>query len=98
MTEDNSRFRVNARFDRVGEEQVRYIVEHTGMTVSDVLKQSVAQMYERVRQKHRTPYEIMQEMGVIGAYDSGDPTGSSRVKEIVAEVLAKKFAHHGNTR
>jgi hypothetical protein len=38
---------VNARFDRVAEEQARYIVEHTGMTASDVLKQSVAEMYDR---------------------------------------------------
>ena len=98
MTEDNGRFRVNARFDRVGEEQVRYIVEHTGMTVSDVLKQSVAELYDRVRQKHRTPYEIMQEMGVIGEFAGSDPEGSTRVKEVVADVLRKKFAHHGNTR
>jgi hypothetical protein len=89
MTTD--RFRVNARFDRVAEEQVRYIVEHTGLTVSEVLKQSVAQYYERLRQERRTPYEIMQEMGVIGAFAGGDPNASSRIKEIVAEAIAKKL-------
>jgi hypothetical protein len=89
MTTD--RFRVNARFDRVAEEQVRFIVEHTGLTVSEVLKQSVAQYYERLRQERCTPYEIMQEMGVIGAFAGGDPNASSRIKEIVAEAIAKKL-------
>jgi antitoxin component of RelBE/YafQ-DinJ toxin-antitoxin module len=89
MTSD--RFRVNARFDRVAEEQVRYIVEHTGMTVSDVLKQSVTELYARVRRERHTPFEIMQEMGVIGAYSGGDPDGSTKVKEIVTAVLERKF-------
>jgi uncharacterized protein len=91
MTTD--RFRVNARFDHVAEEQVRYIVEHTGMSVSDVLKQSVAELYERLRREHRTPFEIMQEMGVIGAYRGSDPDGSTKVKEVVAEVLTRKFGY-----
>lgn len=89
MTTD--KFRVNARFDRVAEEQMRYIVEHTGMSVSEALKQSVAQYYERLRQEHRTPYEIMQELGVIGAYDGGDPDASIKVKEFVTEALKRKF-------
>lgn len=84
-------FRVNARFDQVAEEQVRYIVEQTGMSVSDVLKHSVAQYYEWLRQERRTPFEIMQEMGVIGAYDGGDPDASIRVKETAAQALARKF-------
>lgn len=89
MTTD--RFRVNARFDHVAEEQVRYIVEHTGMSISDVLKQSVAELYGRLRRERRTPFEIMQEMGVIGAYQGNDPDGSTKVKEVVAEVLSRKF-------
>jgi hypothetical protein len=89
MTKDT--FRVNARFDRVAEEQVRYIVEHTGMTVSDVLKQSVTEMYDRVRQKHRSPYEIMKEMGVIGMVSGNDPAISAKVKEIFAEAIERKL-------
>lgn len=89
MTKDP--FRVNARFDRVAEEQVRYIVEHTGMSVSDVLKKAVAEFYERLRQERRTPFEIMQDLGVIGAYDGGDPDASARVKETVSGALQRKF-------
>lgn len=89
MTEDI--FRVNARFDRVAEAQVRYIVEHTGMSVSDVLKRSVAEYYERLRKERATPFEIMQRTGVIGAYDGGDPDASVKVKQTVAQALARKF-------
>jgi hypothetical protein len=85
------RFRVNARFDRVAEEQVRYIVEQTGMSVSDVLKQSVAQYYERLRKERAAPFEVMRELGVIGAYESGDPDASVTVKETVGRALERKF-------
>jgi hypothetical protein len=85
------RFRVNARFDRVAEEQVRYIVEQTGMSVSDVLKHSVAQYYERLRQQHANPFQVMQELGVIGAYDGGNPDASIQVKQTVAQALEAKF-------
>jgi hypothetical protein len=89
MTTD--RFRVNARFDSVAEDQMRYIVEHTGMSLSEVLKQSVAQYYERLRRERRTPYELMQDLGVIGAHDGGDPDASVKVKETVSGVLKRKL-------
>ncbi len=89
MTKDP--FRVNARFDRVAEEQMRYIVEHTGMSVSDVLKKAVADFHERLRQERRTPFEIMQDLGVIGAYDGGDPDASTKVKDTVSGALRRKL-------
>lgn len=84
-------FRVNARFDHEAEEQVRYIVEHTGMTISEVLKQAVAEYYQRLRRERRTPFEIMQEMGVIGEFAGGDPDASTRIRETVTEAIERKL-------
>ncbi|MBV2208499.1 MAG: hypothetical protein KUL77_02920 [Thermomonas sp.] len=92
MTESNDPLRVNARFDRVAEERLRYIVEHTGMNVSDVLKESVAQLYARLRAEHAAPFEAAQALGLVGGFAGGDPNASENVKQVVAEALRSKLS------
>ena len=41
--------RVNARFEDEAEQQLNYLVEATGLGVSEVLRASVQQYYEQVR-------------------------------------------------
>jgi hypothetical protein len=60
------------------------------MNVSEVLKQSVAEMHERLRAERATPFEAVRSLGLVGAYAGGDPDASSRVKETVAATVAKK--------
>lgn len=91
MTDTKSLLRVNARFDHVAEERLRYIVEHTGMNVSDALKESVAQFYARLRAEHATPFETMQALGLVGAWAGGDPDASESVKQVVADALQRKL-------
>ena len=91
MTVTRHLLRVNARFDHVDEEHLRYIVEHTGMNVSDVLKESVAQFYARLRAEHAAPFEAMQALGLVGAWSGGDPDASENVKQVVADALDRKL-------
>ncbi|MFT4099421.1 MAG: hypothetical protein QM674_00005, partial [Burkholderiaceae bacterium] len=90
MTDAKTLLRVNARFDHVAEEHLRYIVEHTGMNVSDALKESVAQFYARLRAERAAPFETMQSLGLVGAWAGGDPDASESVKQVVADVLQRK--------
>lgn len=91
MTNSRDPLRVNARFDRVAEERLRYIVEHTGMNVSEVLKESVAQFYARLRAERAAPFEAMQALGVVGGWSGGDPDASESVKRVVADAVERKL-------
>ena len=92
MTTTRQLLRVNARFDHVAEEHLRYIVEHTGMNVSDVLKESVAQFYARLRAERAEPFEAMQALALVGAWAGGDPDASESVKQVVADALHRKLS------
>ena len=91
MTEPKDPLRVNARFDRVAEEQLRYIVEHTGMNISEVLKESVAQFHARLRAERASPFEAAQALGLVGAFSGGDPAASESVKQVVGAALDAKL-------
>jgi|GEM_PF-2190434 len=40
--------RINARIDRVAEEQLRYVSEHTQINVTEALRASIALMYDNL--------------------------------------------------
>ena len=72
--------RVNARIDRVAEEQLRYVTEHTQMNVTEALKASIALMYAKVSSEQLSAYDIMKRAGFIGMGDSGHSDGSTNYK------------------
>jgi len=82
--------RINARIDRVAEEQLRYVTEHTQMNVTEALKASIALMYEKVSREESGAFQIFQRSGFIGIADSGRSDGSTHYKKIVADSLARK--------
>ena len=83
--------RVNARLDPVDEERLRYLMEHTGKNVSDILKDSVANLYEQVRARQAKPFDLMQELGIVGRFEGGDPLASESVDEVLAAALERKL-------
>ncbi len=82
--------RVNARIDRVAEEQLRYVTEHTQMNVTEALKASIALMYEKVSREEVRAVELLKRSGFIGMGDSGRSDGSTNYKALIAESLASK--------
>lgn len=86
--------RVNARIDRVAEEQLRYVTEHTQMNVTEALKASIALMYAKVSSEQLSAYDILKRSGFIGMGDSGHSDGSTNYKSLIAESLARKHGRH----
>jgi uncharacterized protein YbbK (DUF523 family) len=82
--------RVNARIDRVAEEQLRYVTEHTQMNVTEALKASIALMYDKVRREEVRAFDVLSRSGFIGMGDSGSDNGSTDYKTIIAASIAHK--------
>jgi predicted transcriptional regulator len=79
--------RVNARLDPTAQQQLKYLTQVTGRSVSHVLRESVAHYYAQVRLQHRPPSSFL---AMAGQGNSGFGDTSSRVKEIVAEAIDEK--------
>ena len=88
--------RINARIDRVAEEQLRYVTEHTQMNVTDALKASIALMYEKVSREEVRAVDIAKRWNLIGAGDSGRSDISQNYKKLMAETLVVKIGRHVN--
>lgn len=90
----NPTARINARIDRVAEEQLRYVTEHTQMNVTEVLKAAIALMYDKVSREEVRAVDIAKRWGLIGAGDSGRSDISQNYKELMAETLVVKIGRH----
>ncbi|WP_347485511.1 hypothetical protein ABFV80_000274 [Vandammella animalimorsus] len=81
--------RVNARFDEEAEQQVAYLVEVTGLGVSEVLRTSVQHYYDSVRAQRSG----LRHLGAfIGQGDSGRADVAGSYKARLAEGWAGKYA------
>ena len=83
--------RINARIDRVAEEQLRYVTEHTRMNVTEALKHSIALMYEKVSREQEAPAQIAQRLGFVGMAASGRSDASENYKRAIVRSIASKI-------
>lgn len=91
MTNPARHSRINARIDRLAEEQLRYVTEHTQMNVTEALRESIALLYHKVRDERARPAEILARGGSFVAMgDSGDAEGSTRYKALLTDALTTK--------
>lgn len=91
MTNPASHARINARIDRLAEEQLRYVTEHTQMNVTEALRESIALLYHKVREERARPAEILARgASFVAMGDSGDTEGSTRYKSLLADGLTAK--------
>ena len=82
--------RVNARLDEESQQQVQYITQATGHSVSHVVREALAQYYVHVRQsQQRVPSKFL---AMAGKGNSGRSDIASNVKAFVGEALEAKFA------
>lgn len=93
MTEQSPKTRINARIDRVAEEQLRYVTEHTQMNVTEALRASIALMYDKVCREHGRPAEILKRAeNFVAMGASGREDGSEVYKADLERAYAAKFA------
>jgi hypothetical protein len=91
MTNSSHTSRINARIDRLAEEQLRYVTEHTRMNVTEALRESIALLYAKVRQEHARPAEILARgPSFVAMGDSGDAEGSTNYKTLLTDALMTK--------
>lgn len=84
--------RVNARLDDTTQQQLAYLTEITGQSVSHVVRESVARYYVAVKaQQPRPPLTFLE---LAGKYGSGRSDISSNVKREVATILDAKHPQH----
>ena len=80
--------RVNARLDEATQQQLEYLTQTTGHSVSDVVRESVAQYYVQVRRQRGASRFL----AMAGKGDSGRSDVASNVKVQLTEILGRK--HH----
>ena len=78
--------RVNARLDEATQQQLEYITQATGQSVSHVVRESVAQYYAQVRGQ-RGPSRLL---AMAGTGDSGRSDVASTVKVQLSQILQAK--------
>lgn len=78
--------RVNARLDEATQQQLEYITQATGKSVSHVVRESVAQYYAQVRHQ-RGPSRLL---AMAGKGDSGRSDVASTVKAQLSQIVQAK--------
>jgi predicted Ser/Thr protein kinase len=78
--------RVNARLDEATQQQLEYLTQTTGHSVSDVVRESVAQYYVQVRRQRGASRFL----ALAGKGDSGRSDVASSVKTQISEILGHK--------
>lgn len=84
--------RINARLDDQAQQQIDYLTQVTGQSVSHVVREAVARYYQQTRAQQGGPRRLL---ALVGQGDSGRSDVASNVKREVADALASK---HGLAR
>jgi hypothetical protein len=80
--------RVNARLDQMAEEQITYLTQATGQSVSLVLREAVGLYYQQVRASRGAgPRNLL---AMVGQGRSGRTDLSTTYKEEITPILDRK--------
>jgi hypothetical protein len=80
--------RVNARLDAESELKLEYLLEATGLGISDVLKASIEHYYSSVRSER--PPRLKHVSAYIGAQGSGRHDVAERAKDLLTDAFGTK--------
>ena len=79
--------RVNARLDETTQQQLDYLTQATGHSLSRVVRESVAHYYAQVRSQQPMPRQLL---ALVGSARSGRTDVASNVKQHVAAAVRAK--------
>lgn len=80
--------RVNARLDDAAQQQIEFLAQATGQSVSHVVRESVARYYAEVRAQQQGPANFL---ALAGTGRSGRGDVSSHVKAELDALLPDKL-------
>jgi predicted transcriptional regulator len=83
-----SAVRVNARLDELEQQQLEYLAEVTGQSISHVVRESVARYYAQVRAKTAAPSRFL---ALAGKGRGGRTDVAGNVKRHLDDALDAKF-------
>jgi len=84
--------RINARLDEATEQQLEYLTRTTGYSISQVVRESVAQYYVQLKGQ-RQPSRFVA-LATAGQWSSGRSDASTNVRSVVLEALRAKYPQH----
>jgi len=84
--------RINARLDEATEQQLEYLTQTTGQSVSHLVRESVAQYYVQVKGQ-RQPSRLLA-LALSGQWRSGHSDTSTNIPSVVLEALKVKYPQH----
>ncbi len=79
--------RINARLDDDAQQQINYLTQATGQSVSHVVREAVARYYQQTRAQQGGPRRLL---AMIGQGDSGRSDVASNIKREVYDALVDK--------
>ena len=79
--------RINARLDDDAQQQINYLTQTTGQSVSHVVREAVARYYTQTRARQGGLQHFAK---LIGQGDSGRTDVASNYKQLLTETLAAK--------
>lgn len=83
--------RINARLDEDHEDRITYLIQATGSTVTDVVKQAIDFYYEAYTREHPGGRALLQS-GFVGIAD-GEADLSVNYKALLTDDLGRKHGH-----
>ncbi|MGR9116784.1 MAG: hypothetical protein ACU85E_13545 [Gammaproteobacteria bacterium] len=92
-TED-LKMRVNARLDEKSEQDLRFIKQQTGESVTQIIKELLAEKADALRQKQKpgAKMKALLESDFVGCAE-GPEDGSVNYKKYIGEYLDEKLGH-----
>ena len=82
--------RVNARLGREYEEKIRFLLEHTGANLTQLLKQAIDLYFREVKKGNVDAVLVLRQSGFVGCA-SGPDNLSETYKEDLHESLEGKW-------
>ena len=79
--------RINARLSDDAQQQINYLTQATGQSVSHVVREAVARYYQQTRAQQGGPRRLL---AMIGQGDSGRSDVASNIKREVYDALVDK--------
>ena len=84
--------RINARLDEEMQRKIAYILDHTSISQSELVKNAIDLYYESVRKENQSSLKILLESGFIGG-GHGPEDLSENYKDHLIKHLHEKYDH-----
>jgi len=85
--------RINARLDGEWEEKIQYISQACELNQTDIVKQAIDLLYQKVRAEHLASYPLLLQSGFVGGGE-GPKDLSQNYKQYFNKDLTDKYDHY----